>query len=285
MKPSEVLRKAVSGLDELFFRCQAVNLREYLERQFNNESYGDLKSYELANEWLPRFLELVSGSLEEWRRISVPVPAILDRSSAIAYCGNHSKYTANADGALLPEFKAVVGVLAELTSRRMLGCTALVLHAMGCDPILITDGANDGGVDVVGRVFRGPFAGMLIFGQSKSASSSVSKDTVRLDFTKFTESPDKIREYARAVGVTASGSGSPSTYVFCTNNEFDNAVILYAREKGILLRGRRQIGNLLGNIVRNSEELSAILNSMEGALRPNLNSNIRAVIMRELDKD
>lgn len=136
--------------------------------------------------------------------------------------------------------------VAGLLNRDFLLPCACYLRSIGCDPVLITDGSRDEGIDLIGLLRTGPFRSTIVYVQAKSQARLAGDDLLR-EFAKFSALPqtDKHRAYLEALGFSRLNDGAAFVYLCLVNGDFDFAAQTNARNVGALLRSRRQIADQL----------------------------------------
>lgn len=136
--------------------------------------------------------------------------------------------------------------VARLLNRHFLLPCACYLHSLGCDPIYVTDGTRDEGIDLVGLVRTGPFRSSILYVQAKS-QGRISGDELLKEFGKFKALPQTSRhlQYLDALGASRLKDGAGFLYLCLVNGEFDFAAEEQGRNLGALLRSRRQIADQL----------------------------------------
>lgn len=159
----------------------------------------------------------------------------------------HERYEELTGHVSIPEmhFRAS-GWIAEHTNRAFLLPCACYLRSLGCDPIYITDGARDEGIDLVGLVRLGPLRSMVLYVQAKS-QAWMSGDELLREFSKFSGLPqtDKHLRYLDAVGVSRLKDGASFVYLCLVNGDFEYAAETHGRNLGALLRSPRQLADQL----------------------------------------
>lgn len=241
MKIADVLRESTRSLFCRDISCAAVNLRTRLEKAFIAAGHGELAAFELASTWIERFIASIRDEISAWSKLGVPPPLCLDAARGVVFGFGHRFYDLAVPGGLDEEFWNLTLAVASLEPKGMLFCTAVLLYAMGCGTILIVDGPNDGGADVIGSVQDGNFAGLVVIGQSKRSTSSIAKSVVRSEVAKYRESQNTMQNYVRALNAVSGAGGLSLCYLIATNGVFEGAAIQYAPEVNVLLRNRFQI--------------------------------------------
>lgn len=121
------------------------------------------------------------------------------------------------------------------------------LRAIGCDPIFVTDGAGDEGIDCIGVISQGPLCGTVIFVQAKSSTSLLSTDELLQEYSKFVGMRRTARymDYLNALGIQRNRTGAADVYMLVTNSDLKHGSAGAAQKLGGLVRSRRQVAKTL----------------------------------------
>ena len=137
--------------------------------------------------------------------------------------------------------------LGTLTPRGFLLPCVLFLKTLGASRVFVTDGPNDEGVDIIGRIGEGALQSTTLFCQVKTQNAHVGREQLLTEYGKYLALPHtkKYQRYREALGLDQSVDGSSYLYVFMTNQGFAIPSRQIARSLGILLRSRIQIAHWL----------------------------------------
>jgi|GEM_PF-2702944 len=260
-----------------------INVRHALRDRFETLGFG-LHSDELAEDWKQKLSKEIEVALAEWDRLGVPRPLVTCDSPYTLITYRHENYYRLVGEHSLPlHFGETLELLSSLSAREFLLVPILLLYLSGCDPILVTDAPNDGGVDCMGRIALGPLHSVCIFVQSKTALSRVPINTVMLDHKKFARIRGKTlyKNYIDALGTGNSSDGLASIYYFVTNNEFEGPSRVYARDEEIIIRSIRQIAFIISKAlpVAKLHELQSLI----GAPAKKLDYNMAVLLRNQLN--
>jgi len=249
MNVSQIAKDLAKTLSDSSFHKQTINLQSELRLALENSgSYSQLQSTELAEEWWVKVRDELESWLLEWDYMGIPRPLSPSLSPTTFLTIHHPHYTTSATQPILPAaFPQIMAFLAGLSSREFLLPCACLLQIAGCDPILISDGPRDGGVDCIGRIQTGATRSLCLFVQSKTSVSTVQKQALQLEIRKFEDlqKTATFTEYVTALGTTHAADGRALCYLIAANNEFAHAARRYAVENGLLLRSLRQMAFLI----------------------------------------
>jgi hypothetical protein len=153
------------------------------------------------------------------------------------------------------------------------------LKAIDCDPIFITDGARDEGIDCIGLINRGPLRSTAFFVQARSKSDLISGEPLQQEYAKYAALPrtSKYMAYLNALGTPGSKDGAGYLYCVLTNSDFKFAAQQQASRLGVLLRSRRQLAEVLSRHFTH-EQLQEIAASIPIPAAGDLTTNVAPLI-------
>ena len=245
---------------------QTVNVQREFRDHLSSLPALEPQADELAERWRPSLLARIERVLvEHWVNLGVPRPLSLldERDTLVTW--RHPKYV-ELSGFEPPtnEFFSIFEWLGQLSSQQFLVPCACLLAFLGADPIFITEGSGDGGVDCIGRIKDGPFRSGCLFVQAKTGSSAIKRDTVLTEYSKYLILPhlEKYKVYCERLGIETSSDGAAFTYLIVSNSEFNGPARKAASHLGILLRSRSQLSYWLSSRF-SLLELDKMLNDLE----------------------
>lgn len=224
----------------------------------------------------------LNDALSEWRSLGLPAPVGYAENGKNLLTWKHPKYyLLTGYPALSEAFVEVYGWLRELDSRKyLLACVAL-LKLIGCNPIFITDGSRDEGIDCIGRVAEGPLRSLLVFVQSKTKENNqaMGKEMIYQEYGKYATLPktDKYREYLKALQFDEVRDGVGIIYMIVSNGEFTREAQGAAKQLGILLRSIKQLAFFL-SLNTTAKQLRTLQANDLIPATPDLSTNIGAKI-------
>ena len=242
-----------------------VNVQRAFRDHLSLSSTVRPQADELAEKWRPNLLDQIERVLvEHWGNLGVPQPLYFldDRSTLVTW--RHPKFT-ELSGLDPPTsgFFSIFDWLNRLSSQEFLVPCVCLLALLGADPIFITEGSGDGGIDCIGRIKDGPFRSGCLFIQAKTSSTTITRDTILTEYSKYLILPrlEKYRIYCENLGVESSSDGAAFTYLIVSNNEFNGPARKAASHLGVLLRSRSQLAYWLSTRLSLSE-LDEILKNL-----------------------
>ncbi len=240
---AQIVREVAADLADASVDVAVVNLQRLLRERLQQKGFPSLRATEIAEDWLERLQQELEEQLLEWDLLGIPRPLIQASSPSTFITFRHRNYQSvlGMQG-ISTEFPDVYDLVACLSPREFLLVPACLLQLAGCDPILITDGSGDGGVDCIGQVTAGPARSLCIFAQARTSSTDITKDSVQLEYAKFRDlqRTGQFAEYLAALGKGSSADGRSVCYTMFASAEFKEPAREYARREGLLLRSRRQ---------------------------------------------
>ena len=268
MKVAQIVREVASTLADASVDREVVNLQRFLRDRLQQEGFSPLKSIEFAEDWLQRLQQELEEQLTQWDLLGIPRPLVQASSPSTFITFRHRNYQSAAGIQGIPiEFPNVYDFVTSLAPREFLLVPACLLQLADCNPIIITDGSGDGGVDCMGQVTAGSIRSLCIFVQARTSSTDITKEAVQLEYAKFRDlqRTGQFTEYLAALGKGNSADGRAACYAMMASAEFKEPAREYARREGILLRSRRQIAFWLSqsftldSLLQLREELGATL--------------------------
>lgn len=243
MSVARIVQEVAATLADASVYKEVVNLERVLRDRLQQDGFSPLRSTELAEGWLKRLQQELEERLTEWDLLGIPRPLLQASSPSTFLTFRHRKYqSALGMQGISIEFPDVYDFVASLSPCEFLLVPTCLLQLAGCDPILITDGSGDGGVDCIGQVAAGPARSLCIFAQARTSSTDITKDSVQLEYAKFRDlqRTGQFAEYLAALGKGNSADGRAVCYSMFASAEFKEPAREYARREGLLLRSRRQ---------------------------------------------
>ena len=233
------------------------------------------KQSTLVRRWL-------DDARKQWFGIGLPAPVAYADNDAVVLTWKHAGYRKiTGHEPLSSEFVETHEWLTNLKQREFLLPCVAFLKIIRCDPIFITDGPRDEGIDCIGKIADGPLRSVLIFVQSKTSErrQKLSKEVLYQEYGKYATLPmtDKYQEYLRALDAQGSRDGSARVYFVMSNGEFKDQTQVAARQLGILLRSVRQLAYFL-SIHATSRQLKTLQSKITIPPGPDLRTNFASAL-------
>ena len=230
---------------------ETFNLQNRFSDFLVSGSFNKLRADEEAEKQASLIQGRLNEALDSWRALGLPSPLGYADSDDVLLTWRHSSY-ADITGytPLSSAFVDVYDWLTNLNARDFLLPCAAFFKLIGCDPIFITDGSRDEGIDCIGRIADGPSRSILVFAQCKTKEKDrkvFGKETLFQEYGKYASLPktDKYREYLRALKFEEIRDGTGSLYFMMSNGEFASEAQTVARNIGMILRSARQLAYFL----------------------------------------
>jgi hypothetical protein len=191
----------------------------------------------------------VTEQIERWRGQGVLSPLGLTvESDEIIVTWRHARFAelTGSDGPAEP-FVRIYEWLGNQNNRGFLLPCMAFLKILGCDPIFVTDGARDEGIDCIGLIASGGLKSTAIFIQARSKADLFVSDHLLQEYAKYCALPrtSKYLTYLEALGLLKMQDGMGYLYAVLTNSDFKFSAQQYAARLGVLLRSRRQLAQFL----------------------------------------
>ena len=268
-------------------KAKAVNLRSALRDRLLTEGHTSYRADEIASEWAGRLSKEINERLQEWDLLGIPRPLIQGSSASTFLTFKNPSYEKYSGKKGLPtDFPEILEFIRTLSTREFLIVPACLLFIAKCDPIFITEGANDGGIDCMGKLSHSPMRSLCIFMQSKAGPTlpKISTNTIRQEFAKFQDFQNSTQfiNYLTALDTMYSVDGQAFCYAIVSNSEFDKAACNHARKKQVLLRSCRQAAFWISQSFR-AEHLVQLRNELEPFLSRDLRRNIAPIILESFN--
>lgn len=212
-------------------------------------SVPELVANDVANKQLDLIWERLRTQIDRWHIQGVIPPYIEDpEAEDTLVTWRHARYQdISGTQPLKINFFEIYNWLATQRDNDFILPCACYLRAVGCDPIFVTDGAGDEGIDCIGIIAFGPLRGTSLLVQAKSSPSPLSADELLQEFGKSIamRRTRRYREYLDALAVDKSRTGSADLYVLISNGDLKHGGAEAAHKIGALIRSRRQIAHAL----------------------------------------
>ncbi|MEH1927937.1 hypothetical protein [Nostoc sp.] len=280
MSIAQIVREVAVNLANASVDGAVVNLQRVLKEHLQQKGFSSLRATEIAEDWLQRLQQELEEQLIEWDSLGIPRPLVQASSPFTFLTFRHRNYhSALGMQGISTEFPEVYDFVASLSPREFLLVPACLLQLAGCDPILITDGSGDGGVDCIGQLTEGPARSICIFAQARTSSTDIAKNSVQLEYAKFRDlqRTELFGEYLAALGKGNSADGRSVCYSMFASSEFKEPAREYARSDGLLLRSRRQAAFWLSQSF-NFDSLRQMRQTLGATLVRNTSRNLAPLI-------
>ena len=260
---------------------EKINLQASFKQYLKRIGYPSLIADEKAERWHVDLTQKLISRLDNWTALGLPAPMdfCIDygRSLLTWQHANYKKITGRIP--LPKEFAKIDQWIAAKNSRDFLFVCACYLVVMGADIIFITDNTGDGGIDLVGRVDKGPAHSICYFVQAKTSTSLISRESVLAEHGKYlaTRQSDIFAKYRKALGIDKAADGMSYCYIFAANHEFNASVRNDAQLLGVLLRSRFQMSCWLSEHTTFAK-LQAAESVLNGNLSADLDRNLARLI-------
>lgn len=221
--------------------------------------------------------------LQEWQLLGIPRPLGYAENDEIILTWRHSRFEViTGYRPISQDFVQIYRWISTLSPRQFLFVAVVFLKLLNCDPIFVTDGPHDEGIDCIGRISQGPLRSVIVLIQAKTkenVSRQFDPDTLYQEYGKYSmlQYTDKYREYLNALGCDQLRDGSGFIYMILSNLEFKPETQEIAKKLGVLLRSRRQLAFFLSRCF-GVQELKDLQRSNRIPDRPDLATNFALTV-------
>ena len=153
------------------------------------QGVDELHAYEMAEKQENLVDRVLVDVTKEWNALGIPPPIGYSEDRNIWLTWRHPKYfQLTGQYPLRQKYIRVLNWLSSLDARGYLLPGVLFLNILRCNPIFITDGPNDEGVDCIGRIADGPLRSVVVFLQVKTRQGTqnrMGKDVILQEYGKY----------------------------------------------------------------------------------------------------
>lgn len=229
---------------------ERVSLSNELERAFLREGTSEATASDLAERLKGRLETQLEQLLQQvWDEFGIPRPLISSHTPGLYLGIRHKNYVQRSGARALPIFYPdVLQFVVEASAKELVGIVAITLFLSGCDPILITDGKGDGGVDVAGRMAHGILHGTQLFVQAKAVGRELGKRAVQTESKVFADGKQdgKVDSIIRSLGMNGQYFlSSGYLHLIVSSGGFRRSAQQYASNQNLILWNARQIAFML----------------------------------------
>lgn len=261
---------------------KVLNISDLFSSFLQKNDFGRLRASEETQKQEDLILRHLDDELKEWQALGVPTLVdYVESNKNILVTWRHSNFQQRYIGHKHYESASFVSVynwLVSLQERDFLFACALFLKILKCDPIFVTDGVGDEGVDCIGRVAEGPFRSLLVYVQSKTTRNTnklFSLNVLRQEYGKYSalKRSEKYLEYRKKLLDPDCRDGAGEVYVFFANTEFNSEAKMAASNLGIILRSIRQMAFFL-SLAYDIEDIRNAFENFSVPSEPDLDKNL-----------
>lgn len=254
---------------------RTINVLAQFATYLVGEGTPRIVAEERAEEWRQLLVEWIKRELVRWEEVGASPPAWFAEDGRTLLTWSHPKFQDRtgypSTGSLYFEALRWIGML---EGRAFLIPCAVFLRSIGANPIYITDGPGDEGIDLIGMVEKGALHSTTIFVQAKSGGGPMSRDAMLLEYAKYKHlfRTSKYGQYRRAL--PKSPSGSSFVYAVAARAGFAPAAQEAAARLGILLRSDIQLAQYIEDRYQTISSVRDMEERMSAHLRADLTHNV-----------
>ena len=262
---------------------QTLNLLNLFTDHLVAAQFNRLIAEEETEKHISYVRRRLDDAIDQWIERGLPAPLGYTNNQDVLVTWKHVHFPKiTGRRPLSGQFVEIYEWLIDLGPRQFLLASAIFLRIIGCNPIFITDGPHDEGIDCIGKIMEGPIRSILVFVQSKTKENSrklFQKETLYQEYGKYATLTKtlKYQHYLRALNFEASRDGSANVYFILANGEFHKGAEPVARNLGILLRSARQLAYFL-SLHSSLDQLKKLQSTVTIPTGPDLTLNIASKI-------
>lgn len=258
-----------------------INVNDHFVAFLVERRVDETEAVDIASDQALLLMDEVERQIQRWKYqgVAPPFDRIPDQVGTLV-TWRHARYEAHT-GTSAPEqnvfyIYAWLGTLHEKEFHLPCLC---YLRVLGCDPIYLTDGGRDEGIDYIGLIKNGPLRSTAIFVQAKSSTTAFGASDVLQEYAKYAGLPrtEKYMQYLNALGIHKSTSGAAYVYAIISNGDIKYGAGTSAPKVGALLRSRRQVAETLAEWY-SLDDLIALSNSVKIPTHPDLTNNLAPLL-------
>jgi Restriction endonuclease len=220
----ETVRKVAQDATKQLPAGRLLEIRSVLADGFVAGGSSRFEAEELAERWADRCAVYLDAELSKaFDELGVPRSMVESTRAGTYLTFRHRGYITYLPNGLREEVESALVRIRGCSDKDLLAVASGILAGLGCDPIVITDGPADGGVDVAGMLANQPGHGLVVLIQAKALSGLVSGRVVREEYGVFSDS-SRSGKLAELIALLHGGKtnrvGSAHAYIFCSTNGF-----------------------------------------------------------------
>lgn len=226
-----------------------INVSDHFVTFLIERSVEETEAVDIASNQALLLMDEVERQIQRWKYqgVAPPFDRIPDQDGTLV-TWRHARYEIHT-GTSAPDQNVfdIYAWLGTLQEREFHLPCLCYLRILGCDPIYLTDGGRDEGIDYIGLIKTGPLRSTAVFVQAKSSLAAFGTAEVLQEYAKYAGLPrtEKYMQYLNALGIPKSTSGAAYVYVIISNGDIKYGASTSAPKVGALLRSRRQVADVL----------------------------------------
>ncbi|MGR1181987.1 hypothetical protein ACUVJH_00540 [Aeromonas veronii] len=228
-------------LCQLGIDTPCFNLRTAFKNHLvKNQGMLNIKADEVAYKYEKKLDEIFDEVQSHFECAGVQCPYLrLDSGLILSYKSDRFESDLNWH-----EYKEIYHMIIDANPKQLLLLAGLTLIADGNVKVVINDGSNDGGVDLIAKDKNSTYNCKVIFAQVKKTSNSIQKELVIYEHANFWDEiirKDRLKSHYTCVDVNSDSIAVETSYHFFTNGELSQSALSFARSRTIKVRLAREI--------------------------------------------
>ncbi|MCK7227877.1 restriction endonuclease [Enterobacter asburiae] len=218
---------------------------EFKRYLISEHAFARLKADDLAIKFVARLEEIFDDVQTYFESAGVECPYIRNNETGCIHSYNHSAYITDIKWS---EFISIEKFILKAEPSQLLLLAGLALICDGNFKVVVNDGTNDGGIDLIAKNKSSGYNCQITLAQVKKSNNKIGKEKVIYEHAYFWDEiirKDRLRDYYNQVDVKPNSLALDVVYHFFTNNELSSSAISFARSRTIRIRYAREIAACL----------------------------------------
>lgn len=247
------LKGFYSYLVELEVKSRCFNLYStYKKYLMNNFGYSRLSADSIVSRSHNKIEKVLHEAISVFEIAGLPSPYYIDDYETVRNYNHHL----NCADINWDEYKKILPLFDTPEPIEFLLLCAAAIYSDGASKVILVDGTNDGGIDIISVLNHGSLEQRVVFVQSKKAINGVGKEIFIYEDAYFKDQAlrtNKHNDYLSMLDVNPKDISNDISYCFCTNRKITDYSADYAKRHMIKVRVGR---NLAASISRKYDIIS-----------------------------
>lgn len=228
-------------LCQLGIDAPCFNLKtEFKNHLVKHQGISVIKADEIAYKYEKKLDEIFDEVQSHFECAGVQCPYLrLESGRILSY--RSSKFISELDW---QEYKDIHNLVLNADPKMLLLLAGLTLIADGNIRVIVNDGSDDGGVDLIAKNNMSTYNCKVVFAQVKKTSNSIQKELIIYEHANFWDEiirKERLCGHYDVIGVNRNSIAVETTYHFFTNGELSCSALSFARSRTIKVRLAREI--------------------------------------------
>lgn len=241
------LRRFQSHLEGLEVKSSCFNLYVLCKKfLISNFGYSLLNADNLVLNSKSKIEKSFEDVISLFEKSGLPSPYYVDDYETI----KNYNHPSNESEINWGEYKKILPLFSNPDPIEFLLLCSAAIFSDGASKVILVDGSNDGGIDIISIMNQGRLDQRVVFIQSKKAINGVNKETFIYEDAYFKDQAlrtNKHADYLVMLDVNPNGISNDISYCFCTNKSISVSSADYSNRHMIKVREGK---NLAASISR-----------------------------------